>query len=53
MAEARRRYEAAVLVQREIGDQVGIAGALYDLGFVFYAGFFPRPEDPEPNGVEA
>lgn len=45
MAEAQRYYEAALAARRRIGDEVGIAGALYDLGFTFYPGFFPRPAD--------
>ena len=45
MAEAQSSYEAALVVRRQIGDHVGVAGALYDLAFVFYPGFFPRPED--------
>lgn len=44
--EAERYYQKALDVRRRIGDEVGIAGALYDLGFVFFPGFLPPPEDP-------
>jgi tetratricopeptide (TPR) repeat protein len=53
MAEAQSYYERALTVRRTIGDQVGLAGALYDLAFVFHPSFSPPPEDPERTSQAA
>jgi predicted ATPase/DNA-binding SARP family transcriptional activator len=47
MAETRHYYELALAVQREMGDQVGIANALYDLAFAFAPFFLPPPADAQ------
>ena len=47
MAEAQRHYEGAVALRRGIGDNVGIADALYDLAFALGPFNRPPPQDPE------
>ena len=44
--KAEGYYQEALDIRRRIGDEMGIAGALYDLAFVFFPGFLPPPEDP-------
>ena len=46
LVEAQREYEYAVEVRRRIGDDVGVADALYDLAFVFDPSLRPPAGGP-------
>ena len=46
VAGARPYYEEALAIRRNLGDELPIAAALYDLAFVFSPLFFPLPADP-------
>jgi predicted ATPase len=46
MDEVQPLYEGAVALRRTVGDEVLLADALYDLGFVFQPEYSPPPVDP-------
>ena len=47
IAETSRRYESALALRRDIGEDIGVADALYDLAFVYQPEYWPPPVDPE------
>ena len=47
IAETTRRYESALALRRDIGEDIGVADALYDLAFVYQPEYWPPPVDPE------
>ena len=47
IGETSRRYESALALRRDIGEDIGVADALYDLAFVYQPEYWPPPVDPE------
>ncbi|MEO5704388.1 MAG: NACHT domain-containing protein [Candidatus Limnocylindrales bacterium] len=45
LVEAEMHYEQAVILRRELRDEIGLADALLDLAFVFDPSLRPPPED--------
>ena len=47
IAETTQHYESALALRRDIGEDLGVADALYDLAFVYQPEYSPPPVDPE------